>query len=551
MESSQHSAQKFIPLILTIALLGFAFSLSIGEANLFSPSDGKALLVSHLYHNAFFPFQGEPILSFLGMKTEMWWTFLVLFSVGCVALRAQLFPEEEKVTQIGMGSAMGVGIAIIFRDETILLHSVLWLPYLFACGLRVYSPEKSFGSLGQWIWIGLLALFSWRLSNAAGVCAAPFAVLAALFLVWIRPGHRSLLPIFAVVLPAVAVLLAFPEPPWPHYPPFAQIIRNLEASEIIRPLIGFAPGLPCVDRSAVFTLTALPALLLFLLSLISCIIDRERLRSVAGGFSLFLTGAVLIDVWLPYGARIIGPLATFERILPLAGLFPLATVAVPVSLIFLLSRAPCLSGSLCTLLVVLGSFFAPKPLSLDATRIPYASPSAELYSVYGEAQLSHMKEALVSSVESPAEYVLQATASRHEEQLHFLFDGVLKSRWGVPADERSREDFVSVQLKESKSISGVVLELGPYQTDFPKGLRVRTSENCELPSENWEIAIEETPWVGNVGFTKEGAPYWLNTQEIRLVFTEEKMVRCFQIELTKPQKFFDWSIGELRLLISE
>ena len=70
------------------------------------------------------------------------------------------------------------------------------------------------------------------------------------------------------------------------------------------------------------------------------------------------------------------------------------------------------------------------------------------------------------------------------ELARYVVDGDLATRWCTGAPKVSGE-FLELELHGPHAVNAVVLSLGPYPRDFPRGVAIQTSEDGSAWSESW------------------------------------------------------------------
>lgn len=123
---------------------------------------------------------------------------------------------------------------------------------------------------------------------------------------------------------------------------------------------------------------------------------------------------------------------------------------------------------------------------------------------------------------------------------HILFDGQLHTRWTTPGPQTPGA-WLRVDLRESTVLSGLALDLGPFRSDYPRGLALEISHD----GLHWEV-VETTPLF-------LGPLRWAGTHLLRdgvdrvLLRFGPVRVRSLRLIQTGRDPISPWSIAELYL----
>ena len=118
-----------------------------------------------------------------------------------------------------------------------------------------------------------------------------------------------------------------------------------------------------------------------------------------------------------------------------------------------------------------------------------------------------------------------------------VLDGSLVSRWAGGAQAPGQE--LRVELTRAQPVGAVVMRLGPYVLDFPRGLTVEIS----LDGVDWEEAWSgPTDALALVGAIQE-------PREVPLMFPiDGRVARHIRLRLISSDPTYPWSIAELSVL---
>ncbi len=123
-----------------------------------------------------------------------------------------------------------------------------------------------------------------------------------------------------------------------------------------------------------------------------------------------------------------------------------------------------------------------------------------------------------------------------------VLDKKLKTRWSTRGAQSGGEKFI-LDFKEQVNLSRIRLNVGPFTSDFPRGLRVEVEDNLGQKT----TVFNQSNWIGPIRFTKLGYAYFGPQSDIDVRF--DKMYQAKKIILTQIglDENYDWSIAELEL----
>jgi hypothetical protein len=204
--------------------------------------------------------------------------------------------------------------------------------------------------------------------------------------------------------------------------------------------------------------------------------------------------------------------------------------------------------------------------------LPFRAPVEHLPLLLGEQQFVRAHAALVS----PSLYVykhfgflpledhtrtssgaltadeMTVRASTNSEQLPLLLDNRAETRWspsrGVQRGDGS--EWLEVEASVPIYLEKLLLPVGSFSTDFPRGVRVVASTACGETGRSIEL-FKQPSWQGPLRFTTGGYPYFGHEQEVELPIGSASAYRCYRIEQIGTNGAFDWSVAELGVIGSE
>jgi hypothetical protein len=132
--------------------------------------------------------------------------------------------------------------------------------------------------------------------------------------------------------------------------------------------------------------------------------------------------------------------------------------------------------------------------------------------------------------------IASMTADVAPDVARLAIDGDLSTRW--QAGEQHEDHFIQADLGMERSVSGVVFELGPFPSDFPRFLRVKVSTDGSSWAETWAGPTHRMAFRAGLTDPKR-MPLVLSFDPAR--------ARYVRFEQTGRDHEF-WSVPELRIL---
>jgi hypothetical protein len=154
---------------------------------------------------------------------------------------------------------------------------------------------------------------------------------------------------------------------------------------------------------------------------------------------------------------------------------------------------------------------------------------------------------------------VSVTASHNAEDIPKLFSRDSLERWSPGQGAQRGDEWLLLRFPEIQRLDGIELFLGPYVTDFPRGLRMKSAPECDaeskLPQQGESSlfsAVTNYPaWYGGLEFTPHGLPYFKGRYSVKVYFPATIQSRCILIEQTAASVGTDWSVAGLRVLRSQ
>ncbi len=121
-----------------------------------------------------------------------------------------------------------------------------------------------------------------------------------------------------------------------------------------------------------------------------------------------------------------------------------------------------------------------------------------------------------------------------------VLDGQPATRWTTAGPQRPGA-WLRVELAEPARVAGLVLELGPFRTDYPRGLVVESSAD----GLGWDPVRADLLLLGPLRWT--GTHLLRDGVDRVLLRFVPRRTRALRLTLTGQDPVFDWSVAELRL----
>ena len=447
-----------------------------------------------------------------------------------------------------------------------------WLPILAAALIECRKSDR-------WWCRGLaaVAIGEWSFGGGAlGVAGALSAVVFAACVPIERRNspERSREGLFFLAAGFLAVLLSFlflVTPPMPDYPGDARLTEITPLTFVSIPILGPAlfpnpvvyDGYREVLNSQVF-LGSLAAFVLLALTPAAGRLRDSQWRSLKGGLWIVLAtiGLVCVEQFVPAAYRDATPFAALVRLVPGLALQPFPWVLLPVGAMFsiplvvaVLDRRRLLAGAVASAALaalVLGAACpgAIVPISGGFDRIASSAESERSPSGYLVARLGFWAADPVQRelrghlalLKSNEDYVASVEASANASEARRAIDGNERTRWSTGRPQQPGDWFV-MRFDRPLEVLRVELSVGQYRADFPRGLRVESSED----GVNFAPVFSQPVWAGPWKTTPLGYPYFGSQSEVTVDFAVTVKTRALRFVQAGEEATYDWTIAEVKL----
>lgn len=134
------------------------------------------------------------------------------------------------------------------------------------------------------------------------------------------------------------------------------------------------------------------------------------------------------------------------------------------------------------------------------------------------------------------------TSNYNNQQADLAIDRNNKTRWGT-AHPQTKGMYFQIDMGEEYKIGKIIIYLGDYSHDFPRGLDIYISPDAM----HW-TKVYENPEVGGSVFWSNGQPRFFIQQEEFSCIIEPTKARYIKLVQTGTHPRLDWSIVELNLM---
>lgn len=529
----------------------------------------------HIGSNAFFTFSSEPFLENLSdLLRPVTQTFtpgpgswlVLIFMFG---LTAVLTRRGVRILSLSSTLLTLLSVSLILGNDVVVWAALAWLPPLaWAMSHPNSAIRRGLGLVlalclvrtGQQLALPV-ALVSWSWARAIGSEIDRPLVTAIILL--------SIIPIFAVN-----------PPPFPDYPPLAQVVRDDGLPGMIRPWLGAANPIPFIDRAWIrhFDFYAGTfCLVLGMLAHASCKQKDIVVTSIGLAGLLFLDGLPREDLTQ------LAPLATLSRVFPAYFFFPLGPLFAAMSVagvLISLAREQAylrhaLFTGLCVLVTITGKVGELKPAfscgSFGESRIACPIQRADQFvssvpewqrALVVSPSLELIREQSLTVLDQPSELQLvsvseagaQLLSSSHfsEHSLAKMTDGKDRTRWSARQGKQDGTEWILIRFPQKVSLTAVLAGTGVFTTDFPRGINIDYQSTCsdltpESANSSFNPLISYTDWPGPIEYTPKGFPYYGPQSNVLIRFPAVLEAQCLRIRQTGKSDSFDWSVAELQV----
>ncbi|MCB0311311.1 MAG: hypothetical protein KDD42_08750, partial [Bdellovibrionales bacterium] len=542
--------------------------------------------------NAFYAWRAEPFVSLY----QDWWracqlfklpltgsflspTLTVLFAAGVYHLGQRLDPRSTLLESALVSLLLGCLLLYLFGANAALWGVIAVLPHVVALGLG-----SNTNSPGDKVYLLASAAMLLLIANQLSMLVVLIALLAWLCM-RITSSRSLTLSSVVLMMTAVCALYFSGVPAVPAYPALSHVVPDDGLPGMIRPLIGPDAPIPLIDREFSKNILALPALLIFIASVLLRILNNARSSAGLISCAICLSGLVWLDAFPTEGLAQIAPLAALQRIVPHYFFFELGSIVLAASITLLgvaassrTSKFPAFPSMLIVAFIVTSQ--ARGNVNLPVLNHPQAAAvfQAGLHDAGKDAdrRMHIIQSPSYAVVRSQGLWLLddiqqlqslgQISKRRKNLELKFsdndsdaafrkVFDHNLNTRWSSSTGMQSGNEWIAIRLLSPQSVRGLDLATGEYGSDFPRGLRVYGFETCEdLPTPatrqdyKSKILINVPHWPGRIDFSPAGFPYYDGQSNVRIWFKENVYVSCLLVQQIGRSETFEWSVAEIQVL---
>lgn len=145
-------------------------------------------------------------------------------------------------------------------------------------------------------------------------------------------------------------------------------------------------------------------------------------------------------------------------------------------------------------------------------------------------------------MEAGRDFEMQVDASPYPGQADYAIDHKVSTRWKTGRPQHPGDYFL-VEFDRPVNIIKVALSTRGHPMDFPRGILVEGSKD----GKEFMKIINKPRWLGPLGWTQDGYPFYGRQGAVILDFPEEIEVTVLRFTQTGRSTRFDWSIEELKL----
>ncbi len=568
----------FSSLLLLASLLLIAFSPKssfFGVLDRAHPTHPEWSLIVDTTTNAFHSWSWDPLLVLLLGDTGVAGSWLLplvhlgVFTIGTIFVLRHSFDSSWLRACIDAALSSVIVVAL-FGLHPVILGTLTWLPWCVLCCRPSWLLKQNSHLRPAIALFFILRLV--RTAHQLSPLALGFTFLFAFSQSSKDTRHRSqvvFLSLFSVVAFALSLYQSFevPLPPLPDYPIYSQVVPDDGVPGRVSPLLTSYAPLQLIDRSLVRYSLSLFALLGLLLSCLSYLFTNTAGVKRYARISTVLFIILYFDTYAAESWSIISPIQTVRRLLPGTFFLSLSPFILCASLLFLwwtLLRNRLLLKAFFFLLLWLinpfdhhsvaitaGKTLTP-PLSIpeDSLERTWAvSPSYALYRQNGRKAITRARTTQLHFHKlGNLKPTLLASNHNAPKALHRMVDGRGKTRWSEHTGKQSGNEWVQISLPEPIVVEALDLNVGKFTSDFPRGIRITSwpTPCTTREPETAQIVVEKEKWLGTVGFSEKGFPYYKPQHQVIAVFSQPTKTQCLLLEQTGTANF-DWSIARLRL----
>ncbi|RIL08320.1 MAG: hypothetical protein DCC75_09225 [Proteobacteria bacterium] len=486
---------------------------------------------------------------------------LAVFFAGNILFLSAFRSRAQLLSAAALSSLIILSVPWLYGVDLVVISCFAWAPFL-AWSVRTYLST----GLGIAGWM-LLLFFSVSLALSSNNLAA-FSLGSALVLGVLsaevrrrRPALQDLSFALMLVLPTIIAAAKVPLPIFPDYPEQqAHLIPDDGVAGHLKPLIGPSFPLPVISMSAASQIGWF-SVVLVLFGLFSVLFAPAAKRLILAGVLLYAAAAA--DTLLPPWLSQIAPLSAASRLVPGLFLFPLAPLACLAALLCicyaLFSRGAHLVLALLTLAIAISPKLYDRELVqlvnvlASETQDPrLVSPSLWLITRSGAWVLSRPNELPPKfSRLNSNEVSLSANYSTAPSDLALANDQKKGTRWTPGRGKQLGDEYLHLSFAVPKSLAGLMLATGEFESDFPRGIQILYSMSCSQDLAggfaDYLSAVDIPSWQGPIFYSESGHPYFGAQSRVQIAFPQEITAQCLLIRQTGREENYDWSVAEVKV----
>ncbi len=536
----------------------------------------------HISSNAFHMWRLDPLLSLLTSRFDFGVYValcIAVFCSGLVVFLADLLPRVSVWLRALLSFGIAISVPALVGLDPVVIGSLLWLPFhLWAARRVVLNANPSFLQLATLLLLGMVICVD------ANQLSPIILGLSFLYVVYSTQDHTQAAPCrsrdWVIGLSfALALFSAFsaPIPFFSNYPKFAHTVPGYGTLVGLRPMLGPEPPLLLIDRAFIRGIFFWPALIMAVLSVVPFVrriifLHQHDMQATNAVFAFAIALLLLLDTEIiPAKLSQIAPIATLGRIIPGLFFFSLAPLFLALGVVFLLMalcahkaysvKIVAIVVGVCGIAFYQGEFVtarigacAPIRGSTEENQKYILSPSYALLREYGLKILDRKSDFERVKFKAPQNLNAVISASHKLGEVKLMSDGNQKTRWYSGSGKQKGDEWIYLEFNNLYPITGLKLDVGAFEGDFPRGLAIFADSVCESDpmKQRWQNPIFETKdFQGEIGFTEDGYPFYYAQSRVAWRANKPVNVSCLFIRQIGKSDHFDWSVTELAVGISD
>ena len=538
--------------------------------------------ISNLYYNTFHSWSFTPAISnYLNFTNSDLHVVIVLFFhllffiSGIFSLLCYFLPKE-RLPVLFITINFTITFFILFKHDLVLLSSLSFLPLYIYCFLKLSGSNG-----GRLFALFLLLPALYLFLTSANQLSIIYCLLPLLYFSWTssKPWLKALFLISCCL--CIVRFSLYPAAEFPDYPTTARVVAEDTVPGNSRPVIGPDSVIQfqnlVIQREAFYWCSVVLAVF----ALLNFYSNRSSRSAL---IILTISVCLLLDCLLPdYLAHIL-PLETLGRIVPHLFFFSLIAVSAALLLIlltceFVRTRRVYLINLMFLAIIIFSNsgknFDYLHSQNINNLKKIFAfnydpnffqnsqifkiinSPSAAVLMNYGSSEITKIFPFTKLQFKSIAALQPQfITTHKNIDSLKaHLADYDDEVRWTSGDGQQRGNEKIYIKLTIPAWFTALELATGPasfagYFTDFPRGLRVSSSPDCNFNEENLVLLADYPVWAGSVKYTPGYFPYFSHESLVKIYLPKPEKLECILIEQTGITNKSDWSITEIKGLYS-